>query len=152
MASTKKTNSGFNGFFTGRTADDMKLFRAQFYKDIFNLLRDAAAEFANDKAMKMSASLAYYTIFSIAPLLLIVIWTVGFFYGELLAGPQDAQAEVFDEFANIFGPDTAGQIQQIIQNNKVSNKSGWGIAIGIGTLVVGTTKILVEIQELLNQM
>ena len=130
----------------------MKLFRAQFYKDIFALLGDAAAEFSNDKAMKMSASLAYYTIFSIAPLLLIVIWLVGFFYGELLAGQQDAQAEVFDEFANIFGPETASQIQQIIANISVSDKSGLGIAIGIGTLVVGSTTIFVEIQDSLNRI
>ena len=130
----------------------MKLFRAQFYKDAFSLLRDTATEFSNDKAMKMSASLAYYTIFSIAPLLLIVIWTVGFFYGELLAGPQDAQAEVFDEFTNIFGTETAAQIQQIISNISVSDKSGLGIAIGIGTLVVGSTTIFVEIQDSLNRI
>ncbi|MEC3878699.1 YihY/virulence factor BrkB family protein [Parapedobacter sp. 10938] len=130
----------------------MKLFRAQFYKDSFHLLKDTAAGFSDDKGMKMSASLAYYTIFSIAPLLLIVIWTVGFFYGELLAGPQDAQAEVFDEFANIFGPETATQIQQIITNISVSDKSGIGIAVGIGTLVVGSTTIFVEIQDSLNRI
>ncbi len=130
----------------------MRFFRAQFYKDIFNLLSDTATEFSNDKAMKMSASLAYYTIFSIAPLLLIVIWTVGFFYGKLLAGPQDAQAEVFDEFTHIFGPETAAQIQQIITNISVSDKSGLGIAIGIGTLVVGSTTIFVEIQDSLNRI
>ena len=130
----------------------MRLFRAQFYKDIFNVLGDTAAEFSKDKAMKMSASLAYYTIFSIAPLLLIVIWLVGFFYGELLSGPGDAKTQVFDEFANIFGPDTAAQIQQVIQNISVSNKSGLGIAIGIGTLVIGSTTIFVEIQDSLNRI
>ncbi|MFB2120279.1 YihY/virulence factor BrkB family protein [Parapedobacter sp. 2B3] len=130
----------------------MKFFRTQFYKDIFKLLSDTASGFSNDNGMKMSASLAYYTIFSIAPLLLIVIWTVGFFYGELLAGPEDAQTEVFDEFANIFGPETAAQIQQIIANISVSNKSGLGIAIGIGTLVVGSTTIFVEIQDSLNRI
>ncbi len=130
----------------------MKLLKKSFYKDIFKLLSDTFSEFSNDKAMKMSASLAYYTIFSIAPLLLIVIWLVGFFYGELLAGGQDAQAEVFEEFANIFGPDTAAQIQQIIKNISVSNKSGIGIAIGIGTLVVGSTTIFIEMQDSLNRI
>lgn len=130
----------------------MKFFSIQFYKEIFKLLSDTFSEFANDSAMKMSASLAYYTIFSIAPLLLIVIWLVGFFYGELLAGEQDAQAEVFEEFANIFGPDTAAQIQQIIKNISVSNKSGIGIAIGVGTLVVGSTTIFMEMQDSLNRI
>ena len=130
----------------------MHIFQARLYKDAFDLLKGAVTEFSNDKGMKMSASLAYYTIFSIAPLLLIVIWLVGFFYGELLAGPEDAQNEVFAEFANIFGPETAAQIHQIIQNISVSNKSGLGIAIGIGTLLVGSTTIFVEMQDSLNRI
>ena len=130
----------------------MHIFQARLYKDAFELLKGAVTEFLNDKGMKMSASLAYYTIFSIAPLLLIVIWLVGFFYGELLSGPQDAQNEVFAEFANIFGPETAAQIHQIIQNISVSNKSGLGIAIGIGTLLVGSTTIFVEMQDSLNRI
>lgn len=130
----------------------MKLFKKSFYKDVLSLLSDTLSGFSNDKAMKMAASLAYYTIFSIAPLLLIVIWLVGFFYGEVLAGEQDAQVTVFKEFAEIFGPETATQIQQIIQNISLSNKSGLGIAIGIGTLVIGSTTIFVEIQDSLNQI
>lgn len=130
----------------------MKLFRISFYKSIVQLLGQAVSEFSKDKAMKMSASLAYYTIFSIAPLLLIVIWLVGFFYGELLSGEQDAQTEVFQEFAEMFGPETARQIEQTIQNISLSNKSGLGIAIGIGTLIIGSTTIFVEIQDSLNRI
>lgn len=130
----------------------MKLLKKSFYREILQLLSNTFSEFSKDNAMKMSASLAYYTIFSIAPLLLIVIWLVGFFYGEILAGEQDAQSEVFEEFANIFGPDTAAQIQQIIQNISLSNKSGIGIAVGIGTLVVGSTTIFTEIQDSLNRI
>jgi len=130
----------------------MNLFKKSFYKDIFQLLSNTFSEFSNDNAMKMSASLAYYTIFSIAPLLLIVIWLVGFFYGEILAGEQDAQSEVFEEFATIFGAATAAQIQQIIQNISLSNKSGIGIAVGIGTLVIGSTTIFTEIQDSLNRI
>ncbi|GGG95395.1 hypothetical protein GCM10007415_33250 [Parapedobacter pyrenivorans] len=130
----------------------MKFFSMRFYKETFKLLSDTFSEFSKDSAMKMSASLAYYTIFSIAPLLLIVIWLVGFFYGELLAGEQDAQTEVFEEFAHLFGSDTAAQIQQIIKNISVSNKSGIGIAIGVGTLVVGSTTIFMEIQDSLNRI
>ncbi|MBK1438909.1 YihY/virulence factor BrkB family protein [Parapedobacter sp. ISTM3] len=130
----------------------MKLFKKSFYKEIFGLLGNTFSEFSKDSAMKMSASLAYYTIFSIAPLLLIVIWLVGFLYGEVLSGEQDARTEVFEEFASIFGPETAAQIQQIIQNINLSNKSGIGIAIGIGTLIIGSTTIFVEIQDSLNRI
>ena len=130
----------------------MKLFKKSFYTDIFQLLRNTFTEFSKDNAMKMSASLAYYTIFSIAPLLLIVIWLVGFFYGQILAGEHDAQSKVFEEFTAIFGPSTAAQIQQIIQNIGLSNKSGIGIAVGVGTLVLGSTTIFTEIQDSLNRI
>lgn len=128
----------------------MKIFRASFYREIGQLLSMTFNEFMNDKAMKMSASLAYYTIFSIAPLLLIVIWLVGFLYGEHVAGQGGAQAEVFEEFAALFGTEVAAQIQQVIQQISISNKSGIGIAIGIGTLVAGSTTIFIEIQDSLN--
>ncbi|SFB84358.1 membrane protein [Parapedobacter composti] len=130
----------------------MKFLRKSFYKEIVELLGNTFAEFSKDSAMKMSASLAYYTIFSIAPLLLIIIWVVGFIYGEVLAGEQDARAEIFEEFAGMFGPETATQIQQIIQNISLSNKSGLGIAIGIGTLIIGSTTIFIEIQDSLNRI
>src|SRR5690606_39334595 len=66
--------------------------------------------------------------------------------------PQDDEMVVFNEFASIFGPETAAQIQHNITNISVTNKSGLGIAIGIGTLVVGSTTIFVEIQDSLNRI
>src|SRR5690606_36899327 len=122
------------------------------FTEAFQLLGQTFSEFSKDNAMKMSASLANYTIFSIAPLLLIIIWLVGFFYGESLAGGQDAQAQVFHEFSDMFGPETASQIQQIIRNTSLSNKSGVGIAVGIATLVIGSTTIFTEIQDSLNRI
>jgi len=126
--------------------------KSSLFTEAFQLLGQTFSEFSKDNAMKMSASLAYYTIFSIAPLLLIIIWLVGFFYGEILAGGQDAQAQVFHEFSDMFGPETAAQIQQIIRNISLSNKSGVGIAVGIATLVIGSTTIFTEIQDSLNRI
>lgn len=128
----------------------MKIFSTSFYREIGQLLSTTFNEFMNDKAMKMSASLAYYTIFSIAPLLLIVIWLVGFLYGEHVAGQGGAQAEVFEEFATLFGAEVATQIQQVIQQISISDKSAIGIAIGVGTLIAGSTTIFIEIQDSLN--
>ncbi len=102
--------------------------------------------------MKMSASLAYYTVFSIAPLLLIVIWLVGFLYGERVEGQQGAQAQVFEEFTDLFGLEAAAQIQQIIERIRISDKSGMGVAIWIAALVMGSTTIFVEIQDSLNRI
>lgn len=128
----------------------MKFFRAGIFKEIFEVLALSVKGFGEDRAMKMSASLAYYAIFSIAPLLLIVIWLIGFIYGDFIEGNNSIQTEIFDEFASLFGAEVAGQIQQTIQKISVSNKSGIGIAVGITTLIIGSTTIFVDIQHSIN--
>ncbi len=121
-----------------------------FFKDVFHLLSESGKGFSNDKAMKMSASLAYYAMFSIAPLLLIIIWLVGFLFGEYVEGQQGAQNEVFEEFTALFGTEVAAQIHQTIQKISVANRSGVGIAVGIVTLIIGSTTIFIEIQDSIN--
>lgn len=128
----------------------MKLLKKDFYREIFELLTLSVQGFAEDRAMKMSASLAYYAIFSIAPLLLIIIWLVGFLFGEFVEGQAGVQAEIFGEFASLFGAEVAAQIQQVIQQISVSNKSGIGIAAGVITLVIGSTTIFIDIQHSIN--
>lgn len=128
----------------------MKLLKKDFYREIFELLTLSVQGFAEDRAMKMSASLAYYAIFSIAPLLLIIIWLVGFLFGEFVEGQAGVQAEIFGEFASIFGAEVAAQIQQVIQQISVSNKSGIGIAAGVITLIIGSTTIFIDIQHSIN--
>lgn len=109
------------------------------------MLSATFTSFGNDKAMKMSAALAYYTIFSLAPLLLVVIWLVGFFFGE-----QASRGEVFEELEAFVGADAAMQIQQVIERISLEGKSGLAIGIGIGTLIAGSTTIFIEIQDSIN--
>jgi len=118
-----------------------------YFKSTFTLVKETFAGFSEDKIMKKSASLAYYTIFSLAPLLLIIMWTVSFFYG------QDAiEGRVFNELNDIVGAKAAGQIQDIIQQISLSEKSGTAIIIGIGTLIVGSTTVFIEIQDSINSI
>src|SRR5690606_33555384 len=120
-------------------------FRKTFYKETAGLLSATFTSFGNDKAMKMSAALAYYTVFSLAPLLLVVIWLVGFFFGE-----QASRGEVFEELEAFVGADAAVQIQQVIERISLEGKSGLAIGIGIGTLIAGSTTIFIEIQDSIN--
>lgn len=126
------------------------MFRKTLFREIYDLLLLSAKGFSADKGMKMSASLAYYAIFSIAPLLLIIIWLVGFLFGEFVEGQQGVQNEVFSEFTALFGKEVAQQIQQVLQKISVSDRSGLGIAIGIITLIIGSTTIFMEIQDSIN--
>lgn len=130
----------------------MIFLRKGFFKDLYHVLIASVTGFMEDRAMKMSASLAYYALFSLAPLLLIVIWLIGALYGDYVEGQDGVRGEIFGEFAALFGKDVADQIQQVIQQISVSNKSGIGIAIGIGTLIVGSTTIFIEMQDSINRI
>src|SRR5690554_282971 len=128
----------------------MRLLQKAFYKEVFDLLRDTAKSFMEHKALRLSAALAYYTIFAMAPLLLIVMWVVGFLYGQHVEGQESVQNEIFNEAANILGRETTAQIQDVVRRISLSNKSGIGIIVGLGTLIFASTTIFVQIQEGIN--
>jgi membrane protein len=116
-----------------------------FFKNAFELLKDTFAAFSEDNAMKMSAALAYYTIFSLAPLLLIIIWLTGFFFGE-----QAINGQIFGKLDEFVGEEAAMLIQEFIKGVSLAGKSGLAIIIGVGTLIVGATKVFIEIQDSIN--
>lgn len=114
-------------------------------KTAIYLAKETFKGFSDDKVMKKSAALSYYTIFSLAPLLLIMMWTVSFFYGE-----DAIEGRVFSELSDNIGATAANQIQDIIQKISLSEKSGIAIIIGIGTLIIGSTTVFIEIQDSIN--
>lgn len=116
-----------------------------FLKEMIELLKETFAAFSKDNAMKMSAALAYYTIFSLAPLLLIIIWLTGFFFGD-----KAIQGEVSDGLNEFVGQESAKLVQEFIQGVSLAGKSGLAIIIGVGTLLAGSTKVFIEIQDSIN--
>lgn len=109
------------------------------------LLRTAGQDFMSDQGMKLSAALSYYTIFSLAPMLLVMISVLSIFFGH-----DAIQGELFDQIRGLVGNDAASQLQDIIKNAELSNKSGVAAAIGIGTLLLGATGVFAEIQSSIN--
>src|SRR5688572_28705223 len=85
------------------------------WKNIFALLKTTYSEFSADHCFKLSASLAYYTVFSLAPLLIIIITLTGFFLGE-----EAAQGEIYLQIRNLVGSETAAQVEEMIQRVSVS--------------------------------
>ena len=115
------------------------------FSDYFTILKTAATDFMNDQGLKLSAALSYYTIFSLAPMLLVMITVLSIFFG------RDAiQGQVFEQISGLVGAQAAAQLQDILKNAELSNKSGVAAAIGIGTLVVGATGVFAEIQSSIN--
>lgn len=116
-----------------------------FFKKTWELLSATFAGFSADRAMKLSASLAYYTIFSLAPLLVVLLSVTSLIYG------RDAiQGKVFESINEFVGNDAARQIQETIQKISVSGDSIVAVTIGAITLFLGATGVFLEIQDSIN--
>lgn len=116
-------------------------------KGIWEVVKNSLNGFSDDKVMKMSSSLAYYTIFSLAPLLIIIISLSGIFLGK-----DAAEGKVYGQLENFVGSNTALQLQEMIKNASLSGKSDMAVAIGIITLVVGATTVFAQIQDSINSI
>lgn len=114
-------------------------------KSFWRIARQAAIEFVNDSGLKLSAALAYYTIFSIGPVLVIIISLAGLFYGR-----EAVQGRIYYQINGLVGNSAALQIQEIIQNIEKSQLSTSGAVIGVVILLIGATGVFTEIQDSIN--
>lgn len=116
-----------------------------FAQHAWDILVDAGNTFVEDRVMKLSASLAYYTLFSITPLLIIILSTVSLIYEE-----DAIKGKLFEQLNSLMGPNAAAQIQSFVSNASLSGKSTIALLLGIGSLIVGATAVFVEIQDSIN--
>lgn len=116
-------------------------------KNSGKLLYKTLNAFLDDNALKMSASLAYYTVFAVAPLLLIIVSLAGIVYGQ-----EAAQGKIFGELNKFIGSDAANQVQEIVKNVSESQQSTFAIIVGFVTLFIGTTGVFLEIQDSINKI
>ena len=114
-------------------------------REYFNLLKDAGNEFLDDNATKLSASLAYYTIFAIGPLLLVVITLLGIFYKKATVTTQ-----VFDQVSSIVGHSGAQELKSMLDGISHQNHTTLFGVIGVIVLIFGATGIFTEIQSSIN--
>lgn len=123
------------------------IFSKTSLNNTFKLLKDTFNGFMGDKGLKLSASLSYYTIFSLAPLLLLVISLAGVIYGQ-----EASEGRIFEEINGLIGNEAASQVQQIIRNLQLSGKSTLSAVIGAITLIIGATTVFGEIQDSINMI
>jgi membrane protein len=119
--------------------------RAFSFKGILGLFKDAFKGFSDDKVPKLGGSLAYCTIFSIAPMLLVVIFLAGLFLGR-----EAVQGSLDNQIRQLVGEGAAQQIQEIIKNVSVNKQGMVPAVIGIVTLLIGATAVFAEIQDSIN--
>lgn len=109
------------------------------------IIRQAFTEFFNDHGLKFSASLSYYTIFSIGPFLLIIISLAGIFFGK-----DAVEGRIYAQLSGFIGSAAALQIQQIITNIEESQFTRSGAILGFVILFVGATGVFTEMQDSIN--
>ncbi|MBK9016394.1 MAG: YihY/virulence factor BrkB family protein [Saprospiraceae bacterium] len=109
------------------------------------VLHLAAKEFNGDNGLKLSASLSYYTLFSLAPMLLIVISI-----GSILLGKEAAEGYLYLQFEGLIGELGAMQLQEMVRNVQISGDTPWVTGIGIATFFIGATGVFIEIQDSIN--
>jgi membrane protein len=125
----------------------MKVFSLRYLKQLWKVLVATFTGFINDNGLKLSASLAYYTIFSIAPLLILIIAIASVVYGH-----DAITKQLYPQIAHYVGAQAALQIQDMLKSLALSGKSGVAVIIGVVTLLVGASSMFIEIQDSLNMI
>jgi len=114
-------------------------------RTVFSLLKNTSIAFSDDNAFKLSASLSYYTVFALGPLLIIVISLSAIVYGK-----QVVEGKLVEQLSSLIGTDAAIQIQNILSNAQHSHASTLGAIIGFVILFIGATGVFTEIQSSIN--
>ncbi len=121
-------------------------FKKNFSK-ISLVIKDVFREFSADNIVKYSASLAYYTVFSIAPLLVVITTFFGFLFGQ-----EAMQGQIYDQLNKLVGSRAAIQIQDIIKNIHLGGNNFFATVISIIILFIGATSMFGEIQDSINKI
>lgn len=112
-----------------------------------SLLREAGRDWVDDEAPRLGAALAYYTVFSLAPLLVVVIGVMG-----LVLGQDAARGRLIDDVGGLVGPEAGQQIEEMIASARRTSRGLTGAIVGIVTLLLGASAVFGELQVALNRV
>lgn len=114
-------------------------------KTAFKLLKQAGKDWMDDGAMTLASSVAYYTVFSMAPLLIIAIAIAGAIFGE-----EAARGEIVEQIQSLVGEQGAQFIQTAIENADKPEISSWASVISVIVLLIGASGVFIQLQNALN--
>lgn len=117
----------------------------KWFLRVFGILRDTINAFNEDRAFKHGAAIAYYTIFSLPPILIIIIRFTGTLLGE-----QTVRSEILGQMAEVVGARTADEIKMMIENIRTEKHSLATTILSVGTLLFGATGVFYTLQDSLN--
>jgi membrane protein len=115
--------------------------------DSWATIKETANDWLEDDASRLAASLAYYSLLSLAPLLVIIVAIAGFFFGA-----DAARGRIAGELATVVGAEPAAGIQSVLASAHSPSRGIVSMAVGIVTLFVGASGVFGELQSSLNQI
>lgn len=116
-------------------------------KGVYYYVKQVFTEFIEDDILKYSASLAYYTVFSLAPVLIVIISICGALFGR-----EAIQGHIYGQIKGLVGGEAAIQIQDTIKNIHLTGNNIFATIISIIILLIGATGIFGEVQDSLNKI
>ena len=114
---------------------------------IWGLVKAAGSSWVDDYAPSMGAALSYYTLFSIAPLLLIVISIAGLVFGE-----EAARGEIFNQLNGLMGSEGAAAIQSLLESVNKPTEGMLGTILGVILVLIGATSVFGELQDAMDRI
>lgn len=117
------------------------------FRDWWELVKKAGSAWIDDYAPSMGAALSYYTVFSLAPLLLIVVSIAGLVFGE-----EAVRGELFGQLSGLMGADAAKAIQSLLVSVSEPKEGILATVAGIGLLLLGATTVFGELQDALDRI
>lgn len=111
----------------------------------FTVLKETFKEFGEDKVPRLGAAFAYYTIFSVGPLLLIAVAMAGLFFGQ-----EAAQGQVSKELGKVFGSQMAESLEQMVQAAAKPRSGKIATAVGVVMLLFGASGLFAQLKDALN--
>jgi len=119
--------------------------KLRIWRDGWSLLRETVGEWSADKAPRLGAALSYYTVFSLAPVLIVAVAVAALFLGA-----DAAEGKIVEQLRGLLGRDAATAVQTMLANASRHEGGGLATVIGVGTLLLGATGVMVELQGALN--
>jgi membrane protein len=112
---------------------------------VWSLLKDTAVDWIDDKAARLAAALAYYTLLSLAPLLVLAVSIAGLVFGD-----DAARGQISAQLQGLVGPQAGDAIQAILANAKTPTSGMLGTVLGGALLLFGASGVFGELQDSLN--
>jgi len=116
-----------------------------YLRKSWDFLNELLSAWNEDDCFRLSAALSYYTLFSIAPLLVVLIATTGYFFGE-----QAITGVIFEKASSIIGTQAAEGLQTLVRNAYISRPDSLSGLVSVGVLIFSATVVLTALQASLN--